>query len=1609
MADMNARDQRIATLQTWFHTSSEDGPVDEDGIQAFLDEVANVHFTPIVAADGRAAAIHAAGYSSVHDIAGITNSELQQMGFVQGNAKRVSSYLGSRPRDASPNRLLPAGPLSVVASQQHSAQIGAAVAMAVTTAQTKIKLNDGSTSNPTVSCVIKWANKHLEKSNISGYGAVTTVLQLLIDDMSMDLTPHLTAEPAISDDASYAREVFASLTPDQIQKFGGGEKASALTLIQNVMKYVADMKMTVYVSHATSFNAVSATVDPTAVRGRFNNFTSLLNEVRFHKMFELKDAIKKIVAIVAPDVFLVNEVLAMWNLSAKDQKSLTAVIKYVKDEVDVPGATDGTPKKKDKSGYSGKGGGKGRQSGYQGSGNYGKGNQSSGNSYSNNKQGQRQNTGQSNRKWEPSRPAYNQSRTNTNQTATVAQVNHIRESAVAEAREQWDREQYDKDREERLESLQAQVDNMATAQLIAQFSGDVESNGHIPRIASVFQAKTRSGRFLEATRTRAPTELERLRRAHKVASISSVCKLSKAPLIDSATDTDVIGTDSVKHATNVQTCKPFEFETISGGGVSNKRGDLVTPLLTMESAPIVDTARTSIVSTDTIHRKGFTIVSDVTGMSLHKDGVAYEAVPDGVMHRLPVADEGKTDASINLSVALHRKTVLDRVLRKMIQHRKRGHRPADPEDCDGCALNLVRKKANRLKPDAQRHSESRGLIAGVDYITGLPVDNDGNTAVLGVVIASREKGQSVAWYHPVKSHSGDDAIAAFKECEFRLSLMFPPGEFKLARVHSDCEKSLIGPLCELLKARGIWPTNTEGYDHNGNAVVEARNRVLLKGLRCALSTAAGRARYTEVWGAGVVHITDCINHTSHAGEPSPVQNCGGEPVDLESESLGVFGCLVKFYRPIERRDGKLDTTAAFGAYAGRSHDVPGGHRVIELVWNHGSKRFDLMPTIDVKTCSFDVTKYPLRSLPAAGSKASSFDDFIDMFDPKSEKLDVYEVYRLIDHRFVSIPGSRLKSLEYKVHWKGCLKKDSTWEPESNLTHSGAAKLVLTYRKVHVPKIYHVTSLDHDYLATHEIMQRHKLDIPFDKCLKAYKLEFNTVCDLRMVELHGEERERVLKEEKAPRLRMNPEPKPDDRLKMRLLVMGHLEPHEWTSNMSLDSPTPAASSVKMMVAMSDETAQIEELSVGDVATAFLKGDEYSSSDRPRYVTYRQYRGSRLRVFRLKGSLYGQRDAPVRWFKTFRDWLVNEKGFDQCKNDVCLFRNPVTGVKLLLWVDDNLMRGVKHHTDKLWAEIDAKFGLKHHEYLECGVSRTFIGVSLLKSKLNGQTVYCMDQNAEVRAFLSDTPVMGAPLKSPMRDRNDLYVNDTPASKQEATWFRSKLMSCSYYACWTRLDIACTVNRLAQKLSAPSVSALDELKRLLRYMNGRPDFTLVATRPQTPSTDEWKFYVDSDLAGEAPRDTTSRTGSISLLNKMPVHWMSKKQPKTAFSSAASEVFAFSEAVKDARLLLWRAEELGVNVKYPFTMLEDNAATVSYQKSTTPYSKLRGVYNLRDNWVLELKDSNVVKAEKVHTDLNVADLFTKCHEWHKMKKLLSLIGLDKEPNLEFRGCLGTHSPTCT
>jgi hypothetical protein len=272
-----------------------------------------------------------------------------------------------------------------------------------------------------------------------------------------------------------------------------------------------------------------------------------------------------------------------------------------------------------------------------------------------------------------------------------------------------------------------------------------------------------------------------------------------------------------------------------------------------------------------------------------------------------------------------------------------------------------------------------------------------------------------------------------------------------------------------------------------------------------------------------------------------------------------------------------------------------------------------------------------------------------------------------------------------------------------------------------------------------------------------------------------------------------------------------------------------------------------------------------------------------------------------------------------------------------------------------------------------------------KDGGSTIYCIDQNADVATFLADHIAQGIrPLKAPMPDKQAMYEDETEVSATQAKWFRSVLMSISWFACQTRFDLSHTVSRLAQKMSKPSVSAVRELKRVLAYIAYRPEFTLSAVRAKR--SDDWRFCVDSDHAGDTPTTSKSHSGMIFFLNGMAIHWKSKKQPITALSSAAAEVYAFSEAVKETNSVLWRAEDIGIKVEWPINIYEDNKATISFQQSTQPSTKLKGVYNLRWHWVLELRDTNKYIAKKIPTDQNIADMLTKCYKPHEMERMLKL-----------------------
>ena len=64
---------------------------------------------------------------------------------------------------------------------------------------------------------------------------------------------------------------------------------------------------------------------------------------------------------------------------------------------------------------------------------------------------------------------------------------------------------------------------------------------------------------------------------------------------------------------------------------------------------------------------------------------------------------------------------------------------------------------------------------------------------------------------------------------------------------------------------------------------------------------------------------------------------------------------------------------------------------------------------------------------------------------------------------------------------------------------------------------------------------------------------------------------------------------------------------------------------------------------------------------------------------------------------------------------------------------------------------------------------------------------------------------------------------------------------------------------------------------------------------------------------------------------------------SSASAEIYALSEACKDARLIAWVAEDMHREIRWPMVVYVDNAAGVSFQHDTCTSSELRGVFNYR------------------------------------------------------------------
>ena len=968
-------------------------------------------------------------------------------------------------------------------------------------------------------------------------------------------------------------------------------------------------------------------------------------------------------------------------------------------------------------------------------------------------------------------------------------------------------------------------------------------------------------------------------------------------------------------------------------------------------------------------------------------------VPRGKLYAFPT---GKTQACQDLEahagLVKALKAKKEHVRRMALRHWRKGHMPkAPPEVCGDCAQGKYRKGDGTKGPAVPK----RELLVevGFDLIGPLVESPDGNVYKLVGVTSTTGVGCSRGIPDKKSATILPHVISMLSE--IRQHHNYP--DTVTMRFHTDVDKSFDGILGAYALDNAWLRTTTEGYDSNGNAIVERRNEKLDQGLRTLLLQATGgRLYYEELWDVAMDHIHDLINHAPEAGGTSPIEKAGGDPISIDD--MEVFGCLVYYYEAPERRSApkQTDPSGRQGIWVGRASSptgaVSGGHKIMPLEYNKGV--WQLGPTIVRSYVTPVSTKYPLRTTAAKGADPKKYEAFVERCSLNAEEADVYVVDRILDVRVVS------DEVEYRVKWRGWTSRYNSWEPAANLLGHGAEEMVREYHSTHRDKMnplklaYMVMNLElmtEDDKAVAHLMKRHKLGGTLADWKPGYTSELESVISKRCTEVFGDEYNRVLKKEKVVPLRMNPEAKYDggilQRLKMRLIVKGFLEPKEWDGK--TDSPTAMTSTVRQLVAMgvtptSDGMIHIDDdvISVGDISTAFLLGDEYKEGEVDRYVSYKAYPTAHKRIFKLRGSLYGQRDAPHRWWATLTSWLETE-GWVPSTNDPSLYHYPakqgkgvkhgaMAGMTICTHVDDILTRGGRAATQYFWDRVASRFPIKGWEVVEYDNPVTYCAKRISKVKRGEQVWYTIDQTRDIEVFLAEAGMTSARATSaPMPYKQDIMNDTTPLSDQEHKQYRSWVGSLSYFL-HTRYDIAYEVHRLAQFLQAPTKGAMKALRKVMAYLATVPDKRLQVPRVKG---DTWHMYSDSDHAGDKVMGTNkSHTGVMIMLNGMPVFWRSNKQPKTSLSSAQAEIYALSEACKDANKVSWIHEEMGRCCTRPLRVYVDNAAGISFQQSTCASSKLGGIFDNRWDWVKELKDQSQFTATKVATEKNVADMFTKC-----------------------------------
>ncbi|GJV11221.1 putative ribonuclease H-like domain-containing protein [Tanacetum coccineum] len=444
-----------------------------------------------------------------------------------------------------------------------------------------------------------------------------------------------------------------------------------------------------------------------------------------------------------------------------------------------------------------------------------------------------------------------------------------------------------------------------------------------------------------------------------------------------------------------------------------------------------------------------------------------------------------------------------------------------------------------------------------------------------------------------------------------------------------------------------------------------------------------------------------------------------------------------------------------------------------------------------------------------------------------------------------------------------------------------------------------------------------------------------------------------------------------RNKARLVAQGHRQ-EEGINYDEVFAPVARLEAIRIFLAFASYMGFI--VYQMDVKSAFL----YGKIDEEVYVS--QPLGfldpkSPEKVYKVVKALYGLHQAPRAWYATLSTFLL-KNGYRRGTIDKTLFlkKDKHDIILVQVYVDDIIFGSTK----KSWCDEFEALMKSRFQMSSMGELTFFLGLQV-KQKPNGIFISQDKYVAEILKKFDFASVKTA--STPIETQKPL-VKDEEASDVDVHLYRSMIGSLMYVTA-SRPDIMFAVCACSRFQVTPKTSHLSAVKRIFRYLKGKPKLGLWYPRE---SSFDLESYSDSDYAG-ANLDRKSTTGGCQFLGRRLITWQCKKQTIVATSTTEAEYVA---AASCCGQVLWIQNQM---LDYGFNFMNtkiyiDNESTICIVKNPVYHSKTKHIA-IRHHFIRDAYEKKLIQVLKIHTNDNVADLLTKAFDVSRFQFLVVSIGM--------------------